>query len=33
MRVVEQNQRNSYECRSSHSKVVACVFYIQIAEL
>jgi hypothetical protein len=33
MRVVEQNQRNPYECSSSHSKVVACASYIQRAEL
>jgi hypothetical protein len=33
MRVVEQNQRNPYECSSSHSKIVACAFYIHLVEL
>jgi hypothetical protein len=33
MRVVEQSQRNPYECSSSHKKVVACASYIQCAEL
>jgi hypothetical protein len=32
-KVVEQNQRKSYECGSSHSKVVACASYVQLAEL
>jgi hypothetical protein len=33
MRAVEQNQRNSYECGTSHSKVIACAHYIQVVEL
>jgi hypothetical protein len=33
MRVVRQNQRNLYECGSSHSRVVACASNIQLAEL
>jgi hypothetical protein len=32
MRVVEQNQSNPYKCGSSHSKVVPCAPYIQLAE-
>jgi hypothetical protein len=30
---VRHNQRNPYECGSSHPKVVACASYIQLAEL
>jgi hypothetical protein len=30
---VEQNQKNPYECGSSHSRVVACASYFQLAEL
>jgi hypothetical protein len=33
MRVVEQNERNSYECDSCHSKVVVYAHYIQLALL
>jgi hypothetical protein len=33
MRMVRQNQRNLYECGSSHLRVVACAFNIQLAEL
>jgi hypothetical protein len=33
MRAVEPNQRNPYECNSSHSNVNACAFYIRLAEL
>jgi hypothetical protein len=33
MRVVRQNQRNLYKCRSSHSRVVACASNIQLVEL
>jgi hypothetical protein len=33
MRAMRQNQRNLYECGSSHSRVVACAFNIQLAEL
>jgi hypothetical protein len=33
MRTVRQNQRNLYECGSSHSRVVVCAFNIQLAEL
>jgi hypothetical protein len=32
MRVVRQNQRNLYECGSSHSRAVACASNIQLAE-
>jgi hypothetical protein len=27
------NQRKSYECGSSHSKVVPCASYVQLADL
>jgi hypothetical protein len=33
MRAVQQNQRNLYECGSSHSRVVACASNIQPAKL
>jgi hypothetical protein len=33
MRVVQQNQRNIYECGLSHSRVVARASNIQLAEL
>jgi hypothetical protein len=33
MRAVRQNQRNIYECGSSHSRVVACASNIQLVEL
>jgi hypothetical protein len=33
MRAIEQNQKNPYECGSSHSKVVAYASYIQLVEL
>jgi hypothetical protein len=33
MRVVKQNQRNSYECGLSHSKVDACASYMQLASI
>jgi hypothetical protein len=33
MRAVRQNQRNLYDCGSSHSRVVACASNIQFAEL
>jgi hypothetical protein len=32
-RVVQKNQRNPYDCSSSHSRVVACASNIQLAEL
>jgi hypothetical protein len=28
MRAAEQNQRNPYECGSSHSKVVVCTHFL-----
>jgi hypothetical protein len=31
--VAEQNQRKSYECGSSHSKIVACASYVHLEEL
>jgi hypothetical protein len=31
--VAEQNQRKSYECGLSYSKVVTCASYVQLAEL
>jgi hypothetical protein len=33
MRVVEQNQKNPYECSSSHAKVVACAIGVSCYSL